>query len=171
MLEGILVGIIDASLLRKAMQSCSGVDTSPCQAVRSSLFDRARSSTGPPGQEIPFDRQLADPRVKPEDKPWRKAWPSRVRALPRHRPNRSPLARTGSRRCREPASSRHKSDGVDGAPTASNVPRWSLSNPICVESRPWANLATEQATVRELVSIWRRTSFRSTASTLRGMLS
>jgi predicted transposase YbfD/YdcC len=26
-LEGILVGIIDASLLRKAMQSCSGVDT------------------------------------------------------------------------------------------------------------------------------------------------
>jgi hypothetical protein len=25
-LEGILVGIIDASLLRKAMQSCSGVD-------------------------------------------------------------------------------------------------------------------------------------------------
>ena len=26
MLEGILVGIIDASLLRKAMQSCSGVD-------------------------------------------------------------------------------------------------------------------------------------------------
>ena len=29
MLEGILVGIIDASLLRKAMQSCSGVDTRP----------------------------------------------------------------------------------------------------------------------------------------------
>jgi hypothetical protein len=28
-LEGILVGIIDASLLRKAMQSCSGVDTTP----------------------------------------------------------------------------------------------------------------------------------------------
>ena len=27
MLEGILVGIIDASLLRKAMQSCSGVDS------------------------------------------------------------------------------------------------------------------------------------------------
>ena len=27
MLEGFLVGIIDASLLRKAMQSCSGVDT------------------------------------------------------------------------------------------------------------------------------------------------
>jgi hypothetical protein len=27
-LEGFLVGIIDASLLRKAMQSCSGVDTS-----------------------------------------------------------------------------------------------------------------------------------------------
>jgi hypothetical protein len=26
-LEGFLVGIIDASLLRKAMQSCSGVDT------------------------------------------------------------------------------------------------------------------------------------------------
>jgi hypothetical protein len=26
-LDGILVGIIDASLLRKAMQSCSGVDT------------------------------------------------------------------------------------------------------------------------------------------------
>jgi hypothetical protein len=26
-LEGILVGIIDASLLRKAMQSCSGVDS------------------------------------------------------------------------------------------------------------------------------------------------
>jgi hypothetical protein len=25
-LDGILVGIIDASLLRKAMQSCSGVD-------------------------------------------------------------------------------------------------------------------------------------------------
>ena len=29
MLEGILVGIIDASLLRKAMQSCSGVDNWP----------------------------------------------------------------------------------------------------------------------------------------------
>jgi hypothetical protein len=29
-LEGILVGIIDASLLRKAMQSSSGVDSSPC---------------------------------------------------------------------------------------------------------------------------------------------
>ena len=30
MLEGILVGIIDASLLRKAMQSCSGVDRRRC---------------------------------------------------------------------------------------------------------------------------------------------
>ena len=29
-------------------------------AVRPSLFDRARSSPWPPGQEIPFDRQLAD---------------------------------------------------------------------------------------------------------------
>ena len=35
-----------------------------CQAVRPSLFDRARSSTWPPGQEIPFDRQLADLGVK-----------------------------------------------------------------------------------------------------------
>src|SRR5271163_5019310 len=34
--------------------------TGPCQAVRPSLFDRARSSPWPPGQEIPFDRQLAD---------------------------------------------------------------------------------------------------------------
>jgi hypothetical protein len=29
-LEGFLVGIIDASLLRKAMQSCSGVDKRLC---------------------------------------------------------------------------------------------------------------------------------------------
>src|SRR5271165_1283338 len=34
--------------------------TGRCQAVRPSLFDRARSSPWPPGQEIPFDRQLAD---------------------------------------------------------------------------------------------------------------
>jgi hypothetical protein len=35
--EGILVGIIDASLLRKAMQYCSGVDTTAlaCSAIRS----------------------------------------------------------------------------------------------------------------------------------------
>ena len=41
-----------------------GAPTGPCQTVRPSLFDRARSSTGPPGQEIPFDRQLADLGVK-----------------------------------------------------------------------------------------------------------
>jgi hypothetical protein len=34
-LEGILVGIIDASLLRKAMQSCSGVDTQQGRRVSS----------------------------------------------------------------------------------------------------------------------------------------
>jgi hypothetical protein len=33
-LEGFLVGIIDASLLRKAMQSCSGVDTCAHQTRR-----------------------------------------------------------------------------------------------------------------------------------------
>ena len=38
--------------------------TGPCQTVRPSLFDWARSSTWPPGQEIPFDRQLADLGVK-----------------------------------------------------------------------------------------------------------
>jgi hypothetical protein len=32
-LEGILGGIIDASLLRKAMQSCSGVDTLRLRAI------------------------------------------------------------------------------------------------------------------------------------------
>ena len=37
----------------------------------------------------------------------RKGWPSRARAPPRHPPNRSPLGRTGSPHCREPASSRH----------------------------------------------------------------
>src|SRR5271170_7418327 len=37
-----------------------GAPIGPCQAVRPSLFDRARSSPWPPGQEIPFDRQLAD---------------------------------------------------------------------------------------------------------------
>src|SRR5208283_2406090 len=41
-----------------------GAPTGPCQAVRPSLFDRARSSPWPPGQEIPFDRQLADRGVK-----------------------------------------------------------------------------------------------------------
>ena len=41
-----------------------GAPTGPCQAVQPSLFDRARSSTWPPGQEIPFDRQLADLGVK-----------------------------------------------------------------------------------------------------------
>ena len=51
-------------------------------SVRPSLFDRPRSSPWPPGQEIPFDRQLA--------RSWRKAWPSRARAPPRHPPNRSP---------------------------------------------------------------------------------
>lgn len=46
MLEGILVGIIDASLLRKAMQSCSGVDrlfrnilTNEPQAVSRTFLD------------------------------------------------------------------------------------------------------------------------------------
>ena len=34
MLEGILVGIIDASLLRKAMQSCSDVDRDPCACAK-----------------------------------------------------------------------------------------------------------------------------------------
>src|SRR5208337_4157005 len=52
---------------------------------------------------------------------WRKAWPSRARAPPRHPPNRSPLARTDSRHCREPASSRHKS-GSD-APRAASLAR------------------------------------------------
>jgi hypothetical protein len=37
-LEGILVGIIDASLLRKAMQSCSGVD----KPERIAIEDRSR---------------------------------------------------------------------------------------------------------------------------------
>src|SRR5260370_9500077 len=41
-----------------------GAPTVPCQAVRPSLFDRARSSPWPPGQEIPFDRQSADLGVK-----------------------------------------------------------------------------------------------------------
>src|SRR5208282_3488428 len=41
-----------------------GASTGPCQAVRPSLFDRARSSTWPPGQEIPFNRQLAELGVK-----------------------------------------------------------------------------------------------------------
>ena len=43
MLEGILAGIIDASLLRKAMQSCSGVDThdvkGECIEVHGALVD------------------------------------------------------------------------------------------------------------------------------------
>src|SRR6202166_5339021 len=41
-----------------------GAPTVRCRAVRPSLFDRARSSPWPPGQEIPFDRQLANLRVK-----------------------------------------------------------------------------------------------------------
>src|SRR5271157_4690958 len=41
-----------------------GAPTGPCQAVRPSPFDRPRSSPWPPGQEIPFDRQLADLGVK-----------------------------------------------------------------------------------------------------------
>src|SRR5271156_5444466 len=41
-----------------------GAPTVHCQPVRPSLFDRARSSPWPPGQEIPFDRQLADLGVK-----------------------------------------------------------------------------------------------------------
>src|SRR5208282_3007544 len=42
----------------------AGAPTGRCQAVRPSLFDRTRSSPWPPGQEIPFDRQLADLGVK-----------------------------------------------------------------------------------------------------------
>ena len=39
MLEGILVDIIDASLLRKAMQSCSGVDTwETAKAIRARIL-------------------------------------------------------------------------------------------------------------------------------------
>jgi hypothetical protein len=37
--EGILVGTIDASLLRKAMQSCSGVDTS-CRVRLEQQFEQ-----------------------------------------------------------------------------------------------------------------------------------
>jgi hypothetical protein len=58
-LEGFLVGIIDASLLRKAMQSCSGVDTrglrmtglkiSPCPPRR--FEPRVTEAAGRPGQD------------------------------------------------------------------------------------------------------------------------
>ena len=50
MLEGILVGTIDASLLRKAMQSCSGVDTPYVCAGFNAKFDKAwdREPTGNP---------------------------------------------------------------------------------------------------------------------------
>src|SRR5271157_2316936 len=60
MLEAILVGIIDAFLLRKTMQFCSGVDTSPsCGSAASSWRKRA----GPReqrqiGQERGQDRQV-----------------------------------------------------------------------------------------------------------------
>ena len=53
-----------------------GAPTGPCQTVRPSLFDRARSSTWP------LAKKSRSPSV---GRSWRKAWPSLVRAPPRHR--------------------------------------------------------------------------------------
>ena len=50
MLEGFLVGIIDASLLRKAMQSCSGVDTRGGSLVFRGA--RARPALGPAARDL-----------------------------------------------------------------------------------------------------------------------
>src|SRR4051812_32474049 len=58
---------------------------------RSAIALRGRSSPGPPGQEIPFNRQLANL----GDQSWCKASPSRAHA-PRHPPKRSRRARKGS---------------------------------------------------------------------------
>ena len=69
---------------------------------------------------------------------WRKAWPSRARAPPRHPPNRSPLGRIGSPHCREPASSKHKS-GSD-AP----VPLRQLRNRRILAQRLKRNLRLER---------------------------
>ena len=83
------------------------------------LVPRPDTSKAAPGHKIyPYllrGLKIVEPNhvrnpVRPSvGRSWRRAWPSRARAPPRHHPNRSPLARTGSPHCREPASSRHKS--------------------------------------------------------------
>ena len=95
-----------------------GAPTGPCQAVRPSLFDRARSSSSASSPDPDFDRRCAVLGSSPRTSLGVKLGRLRARAPPRHHQRRSPRARTGSRRCREPASSRHKSRWEPPVPLA-----------------------------------------------------
>ena len=57
---------------------------------------------------------------------------------------------------------------MDGAPNGISVPRWSLSKPHLMGSRPWASLSGICRLSRGSVSIRRRGCFRFTPSTRRG---
>ena len=69
-LEGFLVGIIDASLLRKAMQSCSAVDRSSAAYALSPEVSRARS-------RAPVEGSHAAPWPKVDEK-WGRAQPGKA---------------------------------------------------------------------------------------------
>ena len=70
MLEGILVGIIDASLLRKAMQSCSGVDTwSQNLGHENCLTTFSSYGAIPPSRQAEIIRGLAAPAPPRETPP------------------------------------------------------------------------------------------------------
>ena len=63
MLEGILAGIIDPSLLRKAMQSCSGVDKWHYTSKHGSWLNLAESELGVLAvSRSPHSRQAHDRR-------------------------------------------------------------------------------------------------------------
>jgi hypothetical protein len=65
-LEGILVGIIDASLLRKAMQSCSGVDTAirRCRFLCGTLSGIRRLAISNQGRRARHGEPIGDPNAR-----------------------------------------------------------------------------------------------------------